>query len=109
MTGDATAPAELVGRSLAAATQRRGHEPQALLHGDFEIVEPESLPYGGSHHGVDGYIALLEPIASLFEPRFELGPTATACDGRPVRSEVFLEDTAALLATLPPRLSGVRS
>jgi hypothetical protein len=42
------------------------------LTDDFVIVEPPSLPYGGEHHGVDGYVALLQRIAELFALRFEL-------------------------------------
>jgi ketosteroid isomerase-like protein len=126
--------AELVGRFLAAATQERWHELPALLQPDFEIVEPDSLPYGGTHAGVDGYVALMQQIGALFELRFEPGPIAAAGDdrvvlrmqvaftarttgrsvtqrvvelfavrdGRLARSEVFLEDTAALLSTLTP-------
>jgi ketosteroid isomerase-like protein len=127
-------PTELVERFLAAASQERWHELPALLQRDFELVEPASLPYGGTHRGVDGYVALLQRIGALFELRFEPGPVRSAGDdtvvlrmrvtftarstgrsvalrvvelltvrdGRLARSEVFLEDTAALLATLTP-------
>jgi hypothetical protein len=42
-----------------------------LLSPRFEIVEPESLPYGGVHHGVAGYVALMRRIDELFELAFE--------------------------------------
>jgi ketosteroid isomerase-like protein len=125
-------PVEVVERFLAAATEGRWHELPALLRDDFELIEPASLPYGGSHAGVDGYLALLRQIAALFELRFEPDSIAaagddtvvlrmrvtftarstgrsvalrvvellTVLDGRLARSEVFLEDTAALLSTL---------
>lgn len=103
-----------------------------VLDDQFEIVEPDSLPYGGTHHGLNGYRALMEQIATLFELAFE-PPRVHALDettvvvrmnvtfnarstgrsvklrvvevlkvvrGRVPRSEVFLADTVALLATL---------
>lgn len=42
-----------------------------VLAEDFVIVEPDSLPYGGSYHGVDGYRALMQAIGALFELTFE--------------------------------------
>ncbi len=35
------------------------------------ILEPASLPYGGAHHGVDGYVALMQHIIATFELEFE--------------------------------------
>jgi hypothetical protein len=35
------------------------------------IVEPASLPYGGEHHGIDGYVALMQSINDLFALEFE--------------------------------------
>ncbi len=96
------------------------------------IIEPDSLPYGGTHHGVDRYIALRQEIGSVFKLTFEpqgvhalddrtavlrmkvtfttrstaLSVTLRVVElldvqgGRVRRSEVFLADTAALLATL---------
>jgi uncharacterized protein len=114
-----------------AANARWEHLPEVLT-GDFVIVEPESLPYGGEHHGVDGYVALMRRIDELFVLEFE--PEAldlldastvllrmhvtftgratrrtrrlpvlellTIRDRRVSRSEVFVFDTAALLALL---------
>lgn len=42
-----------------------------VLSDDFEIVEPDSLPYGGIHRGVAGYVALMQEIGALFELEFE--------------------------------------
>ena len=103
-----------------------------VLDEQFTIVEPASLPYGGAHHGIDGYVALMKQIASTFQLEFEphglyalderkvllhMDVTfAARTTGKRVRlpvvellevarsrvrrSEVFLSDTAALLATL---------
>jgi ketosteroid isomerase-like protein len=43
-----------------------------VLSPRFEIVEPESLPYGGVHRGVAGYVALMQRIGELFELEFEV-------------------------------------
>jgi ketosteroid isomerase-like protein len=42
-----------------------------VLGEDFVIVEPDSLPYGGTHRGVDGYVSLMRQIGGLFELAFE--------------------------------------
>ena len=42
-----------------------------VLDDRFEIVEPDSLPYGGSHYGLHGYIALMHQISAVFELAFE--------------------------------------
>jgi hypothetical protein len=106
-----------------------------VLSPHFEIVEPDSLPYGGVHLGPDGYIKLMQQIDNLFELAFEperlvalddstvllqMHVTFTSratghavrlpvlellqvADRRVERSQVFLADTAALLATLDQR------
>ena len=103
-----------------------------VLDEHFTILEPASLPYGGAHHGVDGYVALMKQILATFELEFEphglyaldehkvllhMDVTFTArgtgtrvrlpavellevTNARVRRSEVFISDTAALLATL---------
>ena len=110
---------------------RWDHLPSVVTE-DFVIVEPDSLPYGGCHHGAAGYAALMKRIGALFELAFEpegfhavgdnrvmlrVNVTFTARStgrkvrlpvvelltvraGRIARSEVFLFDTVALLATL---------
>jgi ketosteroid isomerase-like protein len=127
-----TSPVGMVERMLDHAAHQRWDELPAVLTDDFEIVEPPSLPYGGSHHGVDGYVVLLRRIGELFELGFEPDGVRAVDDrtvllrmdvtfrargtgravrmpvvevltvraGRVARSEVFLHDTAALLATL---------
>lgn len=117
---------------LDHATHARWGDLHPLLAEDFVIIEPQSLPYGGHHHGVDGYVALMDKIGALFELTFDpegfhtlggdlvvlrMNVTFTVRSsgrslrlpvvefltvhmGRIVRSEVFLFDTAALLAIL---------
>jgi hypothetical protein len=68
-----TAPAEITGvveQMLDHATNSRWHALRDVLDPDFEIIEPDSLPYGGKHRGVDAYISLLEQIGSLFDLQF---------------------------------------
>jgi uncharacterized protein len=122
----------VVEQMLDHASNAPWPELDDLLSPDFEIVEPGSLPYGGVHRGVHGYVALMQTIDALFELSFEpqrlialddadvllrMTVTFTARttgrsarlrvlellrvdDGRVQRSEVFLDDTAELLATL---------
>ena len=122
----------VVEQMLGHAAHGRWEALDDLLDKDFEIVEPYSLPYGGTHHRLDGYVALMAQIAELFELAFEPGGAYALDDhnvllrmhvtfaarstgrsvrlrvvellevvgGRVRRSEVFLSDTAALLATL---------
>lgn len=122
----------LVKQLLERVGQQRWDELPPLLSADYEIVEPESLPYGGTHSGVHSCVALLQRIGGLFELRFDLDrlqavgedtvllrmvvsftahatgrsvalpvvELLTLRGGRIARSEVFLKDTAALLATL---------
>lgn len=122
----------LVEQLLERVGGQRWDELPPLLTADYEIIEPASLPWGGSHHGAEGNVALMQQIGGLFELRFDLERivavdaetvlmqmvvTFTARttgranaqpvvellahrDGRIARSEIFLKDTAALLATL---------
>jgi hypothetical protein len=127
-----SAATDVVGQMLDhAANHRWGRLPEVLTS-DFVIVEPGSLPYGGEHHGVDGYVALMQRIGELFALEFELDgldaldastvllrmrvtftahatqrarrlpvvELLTLRDARVARSEVFVFDTAALLALL---------
>jgi ketosteroid isomerase-like protein len=63
---------DLVGEFLDHAANGRWEELPVLMSEDFVIVEPGSLPYGGEHHGSDGYIALMKQIGGLFELQFDL-------------------------------------
>ncbi|HJS97051.1 MAG TPA: nuclear transport factor 2 family protein [Solirubrobacteraceae bacterium] len=122
----------VVEQMLDHARHGRWEALEELLDENFEIVEPDSLPYGGTHHGVAGYVALMQRIAELFELTLEpIGVSALddhsvlvrmharfvarstgrsvrlgvvelpeVVGGRVRRSEVFLSDTAALVATL---------
>lgn len=122
----------LVEQLLERVGEQRWEEIPPLLSDDYEIVEPDSLPYGGTHRGAAGYIALIQRIGELFALRFDLDRLESVGDdtvllrmvvtftarstgrsaalpvvelltvrrGRIARSEIFLKDTAALLATL---------
>jgi hypothetical protein len=57
----------VVEQMLDHATYSRWHALRDVLDPDFEIIEPDSLPYGGKHRGVDAYISLLQQIGSLFD------------------------------------------
>ncbi len=124
--------AGVVERMLDHAANGRWQALEHVLDERFEIVEPDSLPYGGTHHGLSGYRALMQQIRTPFELAFEphglyaLDETTVivrtnvtfsarstgrslklrvvevleVVRGRVRRSEVFLADTAALLATL---------
>lgn len=34
------------------------------------ITEPDSFPYGGTHHGVDAYVALMQRSGEIFDLEF---------------------------------------
>jgi ketosteroid isomerase-like protein len=122
----------VVEQMLDHAANARWSRLHEVLEDDFVILEPASLPYGGEHRGVHGYVALLRRIDELFALEFEPediraldGSTVllrmrvnftsrasgrarrlrvlellTTRGGRVARSEVFISDTAALLALL---------
>jgi ketosteroid isomerase-like protein len=69
---------DLVGEFLDHAANGRWDQLPALMSEDFVILEPESLPYGGEHHGSHGYIALMKQIGGLFELQFDLDWIAPA-------------------------------
>jgi ketosteroid isomerase-like protein len=132
MSGDLPTVTGVVEQMLDHAAHGRWDALEDILDEQFTIIEPDSLPYGGSHHGLAGYVSLMQRIGELFELEFEperlyalddsgvllrMQVTFTArhtrrsvrlrvvellevADGRVRRSEVFLADTAALLATL---------
>jgi hypothetical protein len=66
-----TSPEGVVEQLLGHAAAGRWAELADVVAEDFVIVEPESLPYGGEHHGLDGYVKLLRQIGNLFELEFE--------------------------------------
>ena len=63
----------VVERLLDHAANGRWQALEEVLDKQFVIVEPESLPYGGTHHGIDRYITLMQQIAGLFELRSRPG------------------------------------
>ena len=55
-----------IGEGLIAGMRARDLEAVlALMHPEIEVFEPESLPYGGTWTGRDGFGALLEKIFGL--------------------------------------------
>ena len=61
MSADAGAPTD--GVALVQEMARRFGEGDrdgafALLHPDFRLEQPASLPHGGWHHGADGMVAM---------------------------------------------------
>ena len=61
----------VVEQMLVHAANARWERLPEVLTDDFVIVEPASLPYGGEHHGIDGYVALMRRIDALFALQFE--------------------------------------
>ena len=122
----------VVEQMLGHAAAARWEALRDVLDEEFTINEPASLPYGGAHHGFEGYVALMRQIGATFELVFEphglyalddrnvllhmdvtfaarsTGKRVTlpvvelleVAGARVRRSEVFISDTAALLATL---------
>ena len=57
-----------VGEALITAMRERDIEALlALMHPELEVFEPESLPYGGTWNGREGFAALLEKLFGLAE------------------------------------------
>jgi ketosteroid isomerase-like protein len=75
----------VVERMLDHASHARWDQLHDVLDEEFEIVEPESLPYGGTHRGVRGYVELMKDIGRLFELEFD------------VKRELQLDDASVLL------------
>ena len=61
----------VVEQMLGHAAHGRWAALADVLAHDFAIVEPDSLPYGGTHRGLDGYVALMRQIGGLFVLAFE--------------------------------------
>ena len=49
-----------------------------VLDPSLQIIEPDSLPYGGTHHGPDGYVALMQHISSLYGSPAHIPSSATS-------------------------------
>ena len=64
----------VVEEMLDHATHGRWQALDDVLDEEFVIVEPQSLPYGGTHYGVGGYVTLMQQIGALFELAFERQP-----------------------------------
>jgi SnoaL-like protein len=66
-----SSPEGVVEGMLGHAAAGRWDDLADVVGEDFVIVEPNSLPYGGSHRGLDGYVELMRQIGELFELEFE--------------------------------------
>ncbi len=54
-------------REFLAASERGDRAVMySLLHPDFVVHEAPSLPYGGTHHGLDGYLKLVRSVFTSF-------------------------------------------
>lgn len=58
---------ELLLKFLDAFGRGDGKSQYALLHPEVEIRDPDSLPYGGSYRGHDGWRALNRAIFATWE------------------------------------------
>ncbi len=70
VTAAATGDGGLVHRLLTAAGGGKWDELPEILHPEFTIIEPRSLPWGGVHVGIDSYVTLMTTIAAMFELDF---------------------------------------
>jgi uncharacterized protein len=62
-----TTPAAVVGRFIDAVSVMDGEAMAAVLHPDIEVIEPDSLPFGGVYRGLDVFFnTLLPQIAGAF-------------------------------------------
>lgn len=71
MSRDVLTVTGVVEQMLYHAAHARWDALEDILDERFTILEPDSLPYGGSHPGVAGYVALMQRIDELFELVFE--------------------------------------
>ena len=68
-----TDPKTLVRNFLAASESGDRAAMDALLHPDFAVHEAPSLPYGGTHRGLQGYLQLVRTVFTAFrETRVEV-------------------------------------
>lgn len=62
-----------------------------LIADDFTVVQPSWLPYGGSHHGVDGLLDMFRQALRVFDVS-ELQVRSLVAEGDEVRA-VFVIQT----------------
>lgn len=80
-----TAATVVVGRFIDAVSRMDPEALAAVLHPDLVVIEPEALPYGGVHRGVDTFFSTLLPaIVGDFTlevegPKIFDGGTSAAC------------------------------
>ena len=61
-----TDPKAIVRDFLAASERGDRAVMDALLHPDFAVHEAPSLPYGGTHRGLQGYLQLVRTVFTAF-------------------------------------------
>ena len=76
MTSPGTHPGQaseaLIRQLLAVVGAGAWTELNDVLHPQFVITEPASLPWGGDHYGIDGYRDLITTIAGAFALDFHI-------------------------------------
>lgn len=79
-TSTSTEPTAVVGRFIEGILTDPA-SALALLHPDLEVIEPESLPYGGVHRGRDAFAQqVLGTAAALMDIRILDHSTVAAGD-----------------------------
>ncbi|WP_261564425.1 nuclear transport factor 2 family protein [Frankia gtarii] len=94
MTTASTGGGELIHRLLAAAGSGKWEELPDILHPDFTIIEPRSLPWGGTHVGIDSYVTLMTTIAATFALDFRTEWVVRDGDHLVLRATVTFTDRA---------------
>jgi len=80
-------------RNFLAASRRGDHDTMAaLLHPEAEVLEADSLPYAGTHRGLEGFLTLVKTMFTQFHD--------TQVDVEEVIGE---GDTVIVLATISGR------
>jgi len=53
-------------RFLAALGRGDSATIATMIHPNFELIEANSLPYGGTYKGLDGWVALTKAVGATF-------------------------------------------
>lgn len=95
--------AKLVERFLALALDQRFDPLGEILHDQFELVEPASLPYGGVYRGAGGYETFVRALTGVFElTAFDVQFAIAGKDRVALRSDVgFRARTTGREARVP--------
>ncbi|WP_026239281.1 nuclear transport factor 2 family protein [Parafrankia discariae] len=85
---------QLVHRLLAAVGGGNWDELSEILHPEFTITEPRSLPWGGVHIGIGSYITLMTAIVGMFDLDFRTEWLLRQGDRMILRATVTFTDRA---------------